>query len=484
LDSLLQNFNGYFDKSYEDFITELKGYSDKIQNVIESIRCKETSAGNLGRLYEKYKVVLGESQFAQFSFSNLMKELTDIKTAINAKLTNIQSSSAIPKSVTDDLFEMNKILDEYVTLKTTIDTTLNAKQLNTNKIEDQLRETYKDMIILEFDKTDKDGALAKYKSSKESIAEISTMDGANDKGLLFYQNKRREELKKIKVESRSISKFLKQMGIEHFTVDINNEAQDENIIIKYNSSETDKNKLRNCLSEGEKTALAFAYFLSKFENERETEDKRRESVVVIDDPISSLDENRLYSTAFLIHNNFKNVKQLIVLSHNFLFLKFFKSLSTSANCLFLNSDKLSALPEELENFESPYFYMLKSVIEFANGAGDYQNAKKYLPNYIRRVLETFSSFKFAKFAKHERLLNKFEENIKNMSMPDEEKSGLIEKIAYITKATNQHSHGNAQLTDENFYISEDELKKLAQTAVSVIETVDNVHYASCLKDRE
>ena len=123
--------------------------------------------------------------------------------------------------------------------------------------------------------------------------------------------------------------------------------------------------------------------------------------------------------------------------------------------------------------------MLKSVIEFANGAGDYQNAKKYLPNYIRRVLETFSSFKFAKFAKHERLLNKFEENIKNMSMPDEEKSGLIEKIAYITKATNQHSHGNAQLTDENFYISEDELKKLAKTAVSVIETVDNVHCSLC-----
>ena len=268
----------------------------------------------------------------------------------------------------------------------------------------------------------------------------------------------------------------------------NDNASEVNIVIKYSTSETDKNRLRNCLSDGEKTALAFAYFLSKFENERDTEEKRKESVVVIDDLVSSLDENRLYSTAHLIRDNFKTARQLIVLSHNFLFLKFFNSsYGGKTNCLLINGDKLTELPEELKNFESPYFYMLKSVMEFAEeiNTDSYQNAKKYLPNYIRRVLETFLSFKFAKiFNKsvgRSPGLNDFKENIDGLDMEDSTKQDLKLKIKNITKIADQHSHGNAQLTEENIYLTKDELKTLAQDAVAVIDIIDTVHKNNIIK---
>jgi len=266
------------------------------------------------------------------------------------------------------------------------------------------------------------------------------------------------------------------------------QSTDENIVIKYSSSQADKNKLRNCLSDGEKTALAFAYFLSKFENERETQEKRSKSIVVIDDPVSSLDANRLYSTAYLIRDNFKTAKQLIVLSHNFLFLKFFNSsYGGQTNCMFLNGDKLSELPEELRNFESPYFYMLKCVMEFADGtdSDSYQNAKKYLPNYIRRVLETFLSFKFAKIKKDSGSrspgLNDFDKSIESLNIEDSIKQELKLKIKNIVKIADQHSHGNAQLTEENFYIAEDELKYLAQDVVTVIDIIDSVHKNNIIK---
>src|SRR5690606_29006101 len=137
----------------------------------------------------------------------------------------------------------------------------------------------------------------KYVSNKDRITVI---ENSKDEGLPFWNAKLLAELKKIKAESKSISKYLNKMGINHFDVDINEEKQDENIIIKYKNSSNERNKLKNCLSDGEKTALAFAYFLSKFENEINTEKKIKESIVVIDDPISSLDDNRLYSTAHLI----------------------------------------------------------------------------------------------------------------------------------------------------------------------------------------
>lgn len=492
LDTLLQNFNGYFDKGYEDFIAELRGYGEIIQNAIDVIEKDKTNAIQFGIIFGKYKVMLPDNEFAAFDFDSFKKELVVVKTNIDKKLADIQLCFDISQTITDALGAANFILTGYVDLNKTIVTTLGAKKLDTGAIEDQIRQTYKSITVLEFDKSEKDGALAKYKINQAKIDEIFTTDNKNDKGILFYQEKRREELKKIKAESKSISKFLKIMGIEHFSVDINDDALDENIIIRYKLLDTDKNKLRNCLSDGEKTALAFAYFLSKFQNERDTEEKVKESVVVIDDPISSLDENRIYSTAYLIRDNFKLVKQLIVLSHNFLFLKFFNTAyEKNTNCLFIQGNKIIELPEELRNFESPYFYMLKILIEYtetiATPNPEYNNAKKYLPNYIRRILETFLSFKFAKVAIHGKRspgLPNFNDNIDGADFDDTVKQDLKQKIVDIIKITDAHSHGSAQLTEENFYISEEELKKVSENAVAVIDAMDSIHKANIIKPSE
>ena len=92
-----------------------------------------------------------------------------------------------------------------------------------------------------------------------------------------------------------------------------------------------------------------------------TEDGIKKSLVMIDDPICSLDENILFRVALLIHKNFEHTRQLIVLSHNFLFLKYFSSFfpkKDQKRCFFLHEDKLKNLPEEMKNFETPYFYMI------------------------------------------------------------------------------------------------------------------------------
>lgn len=488
LDDILQNFNGYFDKGYESFIAELKTCKTNVQIAIELVDKCVIDACILGQLWEKYKTQIAGQTFSAFDFNGIKSELETILKACDSKLADIQFTFLISQPVIVALSGMNTAIEGFAFLKNSLQTALSAKKLDSGKIEDKIRVTYKKITLLKFDQFDKGGNIAKYALNQKRIAIISTTDATNVEGLLFYQNKRREEFQKIKTESKSISKFLKIMGINHFIVDINEDAPEENIVIKYNSCGIDKNKLRNCLSEGEKTALAFAYFLSKFENERDTEEKRKESVVVIDDPISSLDENRLYSTAHLMHDNFKTVRQLIVLSHNFLFLKFFNATYGHTNCLFINGDKLMDLPEELKNFESPYFYMLKNVIEFADGtiSDTYQNAKKYLPNYIRRVLETFLSFKFAKVVNKSNGnrspgLNEFKTNISDLVMEDAVKQNLKQKIDNITKITDQHSHGNAQLTEENFYISEDELKTLAQNAVTMIDIMDGVHKSNIIK---
>ncbi len=487
LDLLLQDYQGYFDESYEKFISELKTKTDEVASAISLLDQYEKNAEKLDKLFTKYEKLLSQLVFETFDFSIVKNDLTALEKALKAKNDNIQSVLSKPTDVSDNLTKLNNALTKLQNLKTGILRVLESKKLNTHTIEGNIRQTYNEIIVLEFNNLDNTGALEKYRNNKKRI---SVIEESKNEGLPFLKDKLREELKKLKAESKSILIYLVKMGIDHFDIDINENEEDENIVIKYKNSTNDKNRLKNCLSDGEKTALAFAYFLSKFENEINTPEKVKDSVVVIDDPISSLDDNRLYSTAHLIWRNFEEVRQLIVLSHNFLFLKFFNSFYCGkANCLFLDGEKITDLPDELKNFETPYFYMLKTIIDFLdqnNQNVNYNEAKRYLPNFIRRVLETFLSFKFSrtvnKAGGHRSPgLNEFDENIDNTDMEDEIKKALKDKIAEINRIADAHSHGNAHHTQENFYISEADLKTLSQNAISVIETMDNLHKTCFVK---
>lgn len=482
--SVLKDYQGYFDASYENFTKELKLKSDDISANIIILEQYELSAGKLEKLQIKYEKLLGNISFEKFDFKNIKADLVKLEESFKSKNGNVQNNFSKPQNIENNITILNIALATFQSLKDNILKLLESKKLNTHTIEGQIRQTYNEIIVLEFNQTDKLGAIEKYINNNKRITAIT--DSKED-GLPSWKNKLLEELKKLKAESKSISKYITKMGIDHFDIDINEEKQDENIIIKYKNSTNEKNKLKNCLSEGEKTALAFAYFLSKFENEINTEAKVKESVIVIDDPISSLDDNRLYSTAHLIWRNFEEVKQLIVLSHNFLFLKFFNSFYCGkANCLFLDQDKISELPDELKNFETPYFFMFQELINFQGGKILYIQCCRYLPNYTRRVLETFLSFKFAKISSTKNKnysagIEDFDDNINETNLEEKTKKELIDKIKEVKNISDKFAHGNLQHTQENFYISEADLKMLVQNTICVIETMDNLHKSCFIK---
>ncbi|MDD5769758.1 MAG: AAA family ATPase [Candidatus Gracilibacteria bacterium] len=480
LDTILNDYQGYFDKKYEEFIKEINIEKNNLSNLISLIKTFEENYNELNNIKIKYEKNIENIFFEKFDFHSLITDLDKLKNFLEVKNTNIQKIDFEQlSSLQEKITKLNLILLNYENYRTKILKVLNDKKLDTGKIEDKIREVYKEIIIFEFNKKDKSGALEKYKNNINRKKII--LEDKND-GLIFWKNKLLEELKKIKTESKSISKYLGLMGITHFDIDIN-ENNEKNIIIKYKNSNLEKNKLRNNLSEGEKTALAFSYFLSKFENEVNTEDKIKKSIIILDDPISSLDENRLYTTAYLIKNNFENTKQIIVLSHNFLFLKFLNSCFKNSNCLFLKQNKLSELPKELQNFETPYFFMLQEIIDFSKGDNEYAKCYKYLPNYTRRVLETFLSFKFAKIISSKNPnqspgLENFDENIKNSDFEEITKEVLKTKINEIKNISDKFSHGNTQHLQESFYISEEDLKNIVSNTLFIIENMDSLHKTS------
>jgi wobble nucleotide-excising tRNase len=174
------------------------------------------------------------------------------------------------------------------------------------------------------------------------------------------------------------------------------------------------------LSEGEKTAIALLYFLKSLEDRSF---RRQESVVVIDDPVSSLDANGLFNAFSFMKERTKDCGQLFVLTHNFAFFRQVKNWVNHLNdrapkrqkraakphpaigrYFFLNAfpdnqgrraAALGPMDRLLNDFESEYHYLFRCVHREAQrtGAGTDLEALYGLPNVARRLLEAFLAFK-------------------------------------------------------------------------------------------
>lgn len=168
------------------------------------------------------------------------------------------------------------------------------------------------------------------------------------------------------------------------------------------------------LSEGERTAIAFMYFLKSLQD---TGFDVAKGIVVIDDPVSSLDANSLFSAFGFMKERTKNSLQLFVLTHSFTFFRqvrnwFHKLPNQQKKDIALrparfymvtngyaNGErfaKLAPLDPLLEEFESEYQFLFKRVHEESLRPSGSASLETYygLPNIARRLLEAFLAFRF------------------------------------------------------------------------------------------
>lgn len=159
------------------------------------------------------------------------------------------------------------------------------------------------------------------------------------------------------------------------------------------------------LSEGERTAVAFLYFLKSLEGKDFT---LKDGIVVIDDPISSLDANAIFSAFGFMQERTKTALQLFILTHNFTFFRQVKnwfckhekkrsSLYMLEACVDENGRfaRLAPLDALLRDYESDYHYLFKLVSDMAGSKAGCPLMDHYaMPNIARRLLETFLSFRY------------------------------------------------------------------------------------------
>lgn len=163
------------------------------------------------------------------------------------------------------------------------------------------------------------------------------------------------------------------------------------------------------LSEGEKTAIAYLYFIVQLGDQ---DFDLAEGVVVIDDPISSMDSASIYQAFSFLKNAVKDARQVFVLTHNFDFLKLllnwvshFKRADKSFYMVICTESGasrdavLKPLDPLLRDHPTEYCYLFKLLHDFKSDGTIV--ASYHIPNVARKVLETFLEFQ----RPHERTLH-------------------------------------------------------------------------------
>jgi wobble nucleotide-excising tRNase len=168
------------------------------------------------------------------------------------------------------------------------------------------------------------------------------------------------------------------------------------------------------LSEGERTAISFLYFLKSLQDRAFDIAK---GIVVIDDPVSSLDANALFSAFGYMKERTKQCGQLFIFTHSFPFFRLIRNwfhhlpkqgsphVERRLGRFFLlrslrhtdgsRTSRIGPLDALLQEHESEYQYLFKRVYREAH-RNDVATLEHHygLPNVARRLVEAFLAFRF------------------------------------------------------------------------------------------
>ena len=220
-----------------------------------------------------------------------------------------------------------------------------------------------------------------------------------------------KNLTSIQPSVDEINKILQSFGFQNFTIVPSKIGMNQYQIERENGELAE-----STLSEGEITFLTFLYFLQLAKgstNETEITDDR---VLVIDDPISSLDSTVLFVVSSLIKEILKavkenkgSIKQVILLTHNVYFHKevsFINGRTKECNdsnfWILRKNEKVTSIQDfELVNpIQNSYELLWRELKNTQNNSG------VTIQNTMRRIIENY--FKILGKYGDDDLINKFD----------------------------------------------------------------------------
>jgi wobble nucleotide-excising tRNase len=306
----------FFDETYLNNIETLKKlkqeYSLIVQDLINELNAIEenqkrlsSSKLNIDKFSAYLKTLISQNTANTEYLLNKIKEPSRSIELVSLK-EHLEYISDLISSANSEIKKHNDIVVNYTTSR--------------NKL---IKSIWK-FLVEEFK-----NEINEFTSKKSGLEKgIENLERLLEEKLTQYKNldiklkRLSKEITSIQPTIDEINRILKSYGFLNFEIV---PAKEEGF---YQIEREDGTIAETTLSEGEITFITFLYFLQLAKGGLSQDEINNERVLVIDDPISSLDSNVLFVVSTLIKEIIKNIKadigairQLILLTHNVYFHK-------------------------------------------------------------------------------------------------------------------------------------------------------------------
>lgn len=461
------------------FNKEFTEFQNRLQSAAIWIESQGAPTNQLPTATEFYKELSAEAEKLQKQYTAAAEKIDQQmklwREALKAKVTDPGKTDILISDVVEiDVTNFNEVLKSIVALV----------GKHNHKTSNFKSETSKSKVTLEL---------------HFAAAEVQEFDYAGaEKSCNDLESEAKNEYKEIEKLNQEVGEIEAQLsnetvGAKEFNDILHRFIGRSELCLSFNQIEKGYEIIRNGvgehdgnLSEGEKTAIAFVYFITKL---KENGNNIKDTIVVVDDPVSSFDSNHLFHAYSFLRTQCTEAKQLFVLTHNFTYFKLVRDWFTGTNrnrigkrkpenCFFYQLDALPGLPrhsllvdanDSLKNYGSEYHYIFKKLYEYRAHTSLNRDEAFLTANLARKLVESFFTFKYPKRrSDFSQLMNA---GLKGCAITTPE---LKEKIY---RFINKYSHSDV------IEITEESAENLAGESHSVIghifqwlEEVDKKHY--------
>lgn len=438
--NLRNQFEKYFDTTREEKLNRIKQVFSDYNSVFSAFDLELQSISS--QKIVSSKVLKLQNIIQKVSFSN--------QTEFQKKLEKPNERKQIKSinNLKDLVDEINSIIHKH---NLEVD---NIKQ-NKSELKDDVWNYIADQVknkIIDYQKKDKVYGLEIDHSKKELIS-------LKDNITLSIEKVREWQAQTVNTQNAvdSINNLLLKNNFTGFRIE---RKELENNIIKYyilREGETFDNHIFKTLSEGEKNFIAFLYFYQTCIGTNDTDNSTKKKIIVIDDPVSSMDSQVLFFVSTLIRKliaprggtgggrSFKNenIEQAFILTHNSYFFKevsFYQRLIYKDEVLFKKISKRNNITfiEDIGYSNINDYGLLWREIKTENS----EKITISLLNNMRRIIESYSNFMgYINGSNLWSLLN-------NLDL-DEESIEYLVCVSFLSNI-NDESH-KVSINDEMFY---------------------------------
>ncbi|MDT0678484.1 AAA family ATPase [Autumnicola musiva] len=466
--------------------------SDKLERDINNLLSEITNEKNLllnfkifniEQVYSKYHTnyALAKQTFKS-AVQNYKNSLELIESQLEERKKNILNQQVF-KEVIDFSSEVENAKKELADLREKSNDYSNKLNADQNKAKENLRLNEIFDFINDINYFDLIASLDVLKKREESEKDKTDSKQIEINDILEEISAKQKELEDEIKGADKVNEYLN----DHFGHDFLSlkavEFEDEDTCNKIYRFETHREgKKAYHLSEGEKSLIAFCYFVAKLEDVA-TKDKN--PIVWIDDPISSLDGNHIFFIYSLlktkIYDN-KDFEQLFISTHSLNFFKYLQRLPSHndkkkdrvRHFIIERKDKTSVIcemPDYIKKNVTEFNHLFKQIIECSKLESITDNNYMMFYNFgnnARKFFEIYLFYKYPDASNDNEKLRKFfgEEDIPAV---------LTDRI------NNEYSHLAGIFERGQQPVEVPEMKKAAEIIVEKLKEKDEEQFDALMR---